>query len=157
MNAESPVGATGEREFVSMKIADQLFGVEVSEIREVFQPQATSPVPLTRPEVTGVLNLRGRIVTTVCARRRLGLPPRAANSANPMAVGVDRQGESYGLLVDSVEEVLRLPDTAHEAAPVNLDPQWASVSRGIYRLDGRLLVVLDLAKLLEIGHPAAAA
>ena len=156
MSAETTTGAAGEREFVSMKIADQLFGVEVSEIREVFQPQATSPVPLTRPEVTGVLNLRGRIVTTVCARRRLGLPPRAADAPPPMAVGVDRHGESYGLLVDSVEEVLKLPDSAHEAAPVNLDPQWASVSRGIYRLDGRLLVVLDLTKLLDIGQAAAA-
>jgi len=157
MSPATKAGAACEREFVSMKIADQLFGVEVFEIREVFQPQATSPVPLTRPEITGVLNLRGRIVTTVCARRRLGLPPRPAGAPHPMAVGVDRQGESYGLLVDSVEEVLKLSDSAHEAAPVNLDPQWASVSRGIYRLDGRLLVVLDLAKLLDIGQPAAAA
>jgi purine-binding chemotaxis protein CheW len=157
MSAEAATSAAGEREFVSMKIADQVFGVEVSEIREVFQPQATSPVPLTRPEITGVLNLRGRIVTTVCARRRLGLPPRPAGSPPPMAVGVDRHGESYGLLVDSVEEVLKLPDSAHEAAPVNLDPHWASVSRGIYRLDGRLLVVLDLGKLLDLGQAAAAA
>jgi purine-binding chemotaxis protein CheW len=112
---------------------------------------------MTRPEVTGVLNLRGRIVTTICARLRLGLPPRGDDAPPPMAVGVDRQGESYGLLVDSVEEVLKLPQSAHEPAPVNLDPHWAWVSRGVYRLDGRLLVVLDLPKLLDIGQPAAAA
>ncbi|MBW3560127.1 MAG: chemotaxis protein CheW [Proteobacteria bacterium] len=151
------MGEAVEREFVSMRIADQLFGVEVSEIREVFQLGATSPVPLTRPEITGMLNLRGRIVTTVCARRRLGLPPRPAEAPRPMAVGFDKNGESYGLLVDSVEEVLRLPASAYEAAPVNLDPRWASVSLGVYRLDGRLLVALDVERLLDFGQTAAAA
>lgn len=157
MSATAATGESGEREFVTMKIADQLFGVQVSEIREVFQLGATSPVPLTRPEITGVLNLRGRIVTTVCARSRLGLPPRGADAPRPMAVGVDRNGESYGLLVDSVEEVLKLTADAYEASPVNLDPRWASVSLGVYRLDGRLLVALDLERLLDLGPPAAVA
>ncbi len=148
----------GEREFVTLKIADQLFGVEVTEINEVFQPQGATPVPLARPEITGVLNLRGRIVTTVCARRRLGRPPRDAGAPPPMAVGVERNGESYGVLVDSVEEVLKLPASAYEAAPANLDPRWAAVSLGVYRLDGRLLMALDVERLLDLGGaPAVAA
>jgi purine-binding chemotaxis protein CheW len=149
--------AVNEREFVTLKIADQLFGVEVTVIHEVFQPQGTSPVPLARPEIAGVLNLRGRIVTTVCARRRLGLPPRSEDAPPPMAIGIDRDGESYGVLVDSVEEVLKLPETAYEAAPANLDQRWSAVSQGVYRLDGRLLVALDVERLLDLGPPALAA
>ena len=149
--------AADHREFVTVKIADQLFGVEVTHIREVFQPQGLSPVPLAKSEIAGVLNLRGRIVTVVCARRRLGLPAAPAAAAPPMAVGIERNGESYGVLVDAVDEVLKLPESAYEAAPANLDPRWASVSRGVYRLDGRLLVALDVERLLDLGPQAAAA
>jgi len=143
--------AADERELVTMIIADQLFGVDVTAIHEVFQPRGVSPAPLARPEIAGVLNLRGRIVTTVCARRRLGLPERAAGAPAPMAVGVAKDGDSYGVLVDSVDEVLRLPAAAFEPTPVNLDPRWTAVSLGVYRLDARLLIVLDIGRLLEFG------
>ena len=149
--------ASGDREFVTVRIADQLFGVEVTAIHEVFQPRGLSPVPLARPEIAGVLNLRGRIVTAVCARRRLGLPERAPGSPPPMAVGIDQNGESYGILVDAVDEVLKLPASAYEAAPVNLDPRWASVSRGVYRLEGELLIALDVERLLDQKPEAVAA
>lgn len=149
-------GGPGEREFVTLRIADQLFGVEVTDIHDVFQPQAITLVPLAQREVAGVLNLRGRIVTTVCARRRLGLPERPPGSPPPMAVGVEMNGDSYGLLVDSVDEVMKLSDNAYEAVPVNLDARWAHVSRGIYRVDGGLLVALDVERLLDLGTQAAA-
>lgn len=148
--------SSGEREFVTLKIADQLFGVEVTEIHDVFQPQAITHVPLAQREIAGVLNLRGRIVTTVCARRRLGLPERPDGAPPPMAVGVEKDGDSYGLLVDAVDEVLKLADSAFEAVPVNLDPHWAHVSRGVYRVDGGLLVALDVERLLDLGTQAAA-
>jgi purine-binding chemotaxis protein CheW len=149
-------GGSGEREFVTLKIADQLFGVEVTAIHDVFQPQAITLVPLAQREIAGVLNLRGRIVTAVCARRRLGLPERPNGAPPPMAVGVEKDGDSYALLVDSVDEVLKLADSAYEALPVNLDPRWAHVSRGIYRVDGGLLLALDLERLLDLGTQAAA-
>lgn len=148
--------AAAEHELVTFRVADALFGVEVTAIREVFLPQAMTPTPLARPEITGVLNLRGRIVTMICARRRLGLPPRSADGRPSMAIGVDHRGDSYGVLVDSVDEVLRLPATGVEPNPANLDPRWAAVSRGVHRLDGRLLVALDLEALLDFGQKAAA-
>jgi purine-binding chemotaxis protein CheW len=157
MSAKTGTASAGEREFVTVRIGEQLFGVEVTHIHEVFQPQAVSPVPLAKPEIAGVLNLRGRIVTTVCARRRLGLPPRPEGSRAPMAVGIDKNGESYGILVDAVDEVMKLSDKDYEDAPVNMDPRWASVSRGVYRLDGRLLVALDVERLLDLGPQSAAA
>ncbi len=148
--------AEDTREFVTLTIADQVFGVEVTDIHDVFQPVSITPVPRSRPEIRGVLNLRGRIVTAIDSRIRLGL----TSSTEPerlMAVGVEKGGEFYGLLVDKVDEVLRLPDSAFEANPINLDPRWAGVSRGVYRLEGRLLIVLDLNKMLDLTPIATAA
>ena len=74
-----------------------------------------------------------------------------------MAIGVESGGESYGLLVDSVGEVLTLDDAAREANPVNLDPRLAQVSAGIFRLEHQLLVLIDVDRVLSIGDRAIAA
>ena len=74
-----------------------------------------------------------------------------------MAIGVESGGESYGLLIDSVGEVLKLDDSAREANPINLDPRLARVSAGIYRLEGQLLMVVDVDRVLDIGTKAIAA
>jgi len=74
-----------------------------------------------------------------------------------MAVGVESRGESYGLLIDRVGEGLKLDDMTCERNPSNLDPRLASVSTGIYRLDGQLLMVLDVDRVLDIVVKAAAA
>ena len=144
-------------EFVTFEVAGQLFGIAVGRVHEVFRPQAISPVPLARAEIAGVLNLRGRIVTLLCARRRLGLGPRAQGAPAPMALRIDSRGDSYGLLVDAVGEVLQVAESAGEPAPSNLDPRWTALSAGVYRLDGRLLASLDVERLLDLGPQAAAA
>jgi purine-binding chemotaxis protein CheW len=74
-----------------------------------------------------------------------------------MAMGVDLRGESYGLLIDSIGEVLTLPDDGREVNPVNLDPRMAKMSDGVHRLDGQLMVVLDVDRVLEIATPKMAA
>ena len=74
-----------------------------------------------------------------------------------MAVGLERAGESYGLLVDQVGEVLRLSVDSREPNPVHLDPRWARLSRGVYRLDGQLLIVLDVDAVLSLDAEARAA
>ena len=131
-------------------IGGQLFGLPISRVQDVFMPDRLTRVPLAPPEIAGVLNLRGRIVTLIDMRRRLGLGAR--NDDNPsMAIGIESRGESYGLLIDSVGEVLKLDDAAREPNPVNLDPRLARVSAGIHRLDGQLLMVLDVDRVLDIG------
>ncbi|MFN5123439.1 MAG: chemotaxis protein CheW, partial [Bradyrhizobium sp.] len=95
-------------EYVTAVIGGQLFGLPISRVQDVFMPERLTRVPLASSEIAGVLNLRGRIVTVVDMRARLGLPK--ADDGKPMAVGVDQRGESYGLLIDQIGEVLRLPD-----------------------------------------------
>jgi purine-binding chemotaxis protein CheW len=145
----------GSKEFVTFEIAGRWFGAEVSDVHDVFALQRVTPVPLARADVAGVLNLRGRIVTVLDARRRLGLEARAESVRPAMAIGIERDGESYGLIVDAVGEVLRLNDAQFEENPVNLDEAWREVSRGVYRIEKGLLIALDVNRMLDA--PAALA
>jgi purine-binding chemotaxis protein CheW len=143
-------------EYVTVMIGGQLFGLPISRVQDVFIPERLTRVPLAGPEIAGVLNLRGRIVTAVDMRRRLGLPPRTDARAR-MAVGVELGAESYGLMIDSVGEVLKLGDASRELNPVNLDARLASVSSGVHRLDGQLMVILDVDRVLDMANSAMAA
>ena len=145
------------RDYVTLRVAGQLFGVEALAVHDVFHPRGLTPVPLARPQILGVLNLRGRIVTAVCARKRLGLPPREADASEPMAIGLEVGGDSYGLIVDAVDEVLKLDTDKMHPAPGNLPPRWAEIIKGVWRLDGELLVALDAGKLLDAGSSVKAA
>ncbi|MCZ8124548.1 MAG: chemotaxis protein CheW [Magnetospirillum sp.] len=131
-----------------MTVADQLFGIPVLTVQDVLGPQRITRIPLAPPEVAGALNLRGRIVTAIDVRRRLGLAKRETDKVN-MNVVVDHKGELYALIVDNVGEVLSLQADAYERNPATLDPRWREVSGGIYRLKGKLLVVLEVARLLD--------
>ena len=142
-------------EYVTAVIGGQLFGLPISRVQDVFMPERLTRVPLSSSEIAGVLNLRGRIVTVVDMRARLGLP--AEDGKTPMAVGVDLRGESYGLLIDQIGEVLRLPDDSREENPVNLDPRMAKLAGGVHRLDGQLMVVLDVDRVLELTPDLMAA
>lgn len=137
-------------EYVTVKIGGQLFGLAIERVQDVFMPDAITEVPLSMPEVAGVLNLRGRIVTAIDMRKRLNLQPRSEGETQ-MAVGIEYHAESYGLIIDEVGEVLRLPQDSFETNPSNLDPRWAAISSGVQRLDGQLMVILDVDRLLDFG------
>lgn len=143
-------------EYVTAMVGGQLFGLPIRRVQDVFIPERLTKVPLAPPEIAGVLNLRGRIVTLIDLGFRLGLA-REDNGGPAMAIGVEMNGESYGLLIDSVGEVLKLDGAALERNPINLDPRLASVSNGIFRLDGQLLLVIDVDRILDISIHAAAA
>jgi purine-binding chemotaxis protein CheW len=143
-------------EYVTVMLDGQLFGLPISRVQDVFMPDRLTRVPLSPPEIAGVLNLRGRIVTAVDLRRRLGMAPRR-DGRPAMAVGIELKGESYGLLIDTVGEVMKLADNTREANPVNLDARLARVSAGVHRLDGQLLVILDVDRVLEMSADSLAA
>lgn len=151
---EATDGAASE--FVTAVIGGQLFGLPISRVQDVFMPERLTRVPLSSVEIAGVLNLRGRIVTVIDMRARLGLA-RADDGKPPMAVGVDLRGESYGLLIDQIGEVLRLPEESREENPVNLDPRMAKLAGGVHRLDGQLMVILDVDRVLELAADKMAA
>ncbi|PCI49997.1 MAG: chemotaxis protein CheW [Alphaproteobacteria bacterium] len=145
------------KDFVTIRLANQLCGIPILDVHDVLSEQSITAVPLAPPAVSGVLNLRGRIVTAINLRKRLGLPEQEAGGEN-MSIVVEYQGEPYSLLIDSVGDVLSFPEDSFENNPVTLDSCWQEVSNGIFRLKGELLVILDVEKLLnfETGQSAAA-
>jgi purine-binding chemotaxis protein CheW len=142
-------------EFLTVEVAGQMFGIPVLEVSDVLGPQRITRVPLAPPQVAGSLNLRGRIVTAIDVRARLGLPPNTEN-APKISVVVDAGGELYSLLVDNVGEVLALPIDDFERNPPTLDPAWRELSTGIFRLEGKLLLIVDVKRMLALPTQAAA-
>ena len=153
------VPATAETSVLTLTVAGQLCGVPVLGVRDILGPQTITPIPLAPSEVAGGLNLRGRIVTAVDLRRRLGLPPREPNAPPPMSVVVEGCGDLYALLADSVGDVLALPEASLAPNPPTLDPLWREVCAGVHQdvpdssggAGSRLLIMLDVERILDIG------
>ena len=143
-------------EYVTAMIGGQLFGLPIARVQDVFMPDRMTQVPLSSPDIAGILNLRGRIVTVIDMRCRLGVPQQKSEQP-PMAIGIECRGESYGLLIDDIREVMTLPDSMRETNPINLDPLLAQVSSGVIRLDSQLLVVLDIDRVLQVSAQIQAA
>ena len=135
-------------EYVTMTIGDHMFGLPIFRVQDVFVPARLTRVPLAPPEVAGILNLRGRVVTAIDMRSRLDLGARPPGMPL-MAIGIELKGEHYGLLIDTVGEVMKLGEETLEPNPVNLDPRLARVSGGVHRLDGQLMVILDVDYVLN--------
>lgn len=141
-------GATAT--FVTMTVHGQLCGISVLTVRDIIMTPAMTHIPLAPPEIAGSLNLRGRIVTAIDLRRRLDLPKRP--EADPcMSVVVERQGELYSLVVDTVREVITIDNQLLDPNPPTLAATWCAFSDGIFRLKAELLVVLDTDRLLAIN------
>jgi chemotaxis signal transduction protein len=112
-------------EYVTAVIGGQLFGLPISRVQDVFMPERLTRVPLSSSEIAGVLNLRGRIVTVVDMRARLGLP-KAEDGKPPMAVGVDLRGESYGLRSTRSARCCGCPTRAARKIPSISTRAWPS-------------------------------
>lgn len=136
--------------YLTITVAGQLCGVPVLAVRDVLGEQIITRIPLAPFEVAGSLNLRGRIVTAVDLRRRLGLTERPIEM-RPMSVVVEREGELYSLLADQVGEVLALARSARAPNPPTLTGIWREVSLGVYRVEEQLLILLDVERILAIG------
>ena len=154
--AAADVAGDEEETFVTFTVFKQRFGVAVSRVQDILMPHHIAPVPLAPPAVRGAINLRGRIVTVIDVRTRLGLP--AGNDAGSgetgnalMGVTVEHRGEYYTLLVDNIGDIVSLSSRRWEDKPATLDPAWREVTSGVFRLDEGLMVVLDVDRLLDLG------
>ena len=145
----TPVAGSDVVGLVSMQVGGQMFGAPVLKVQDVILQTAINVVPRSPPEVAGSLNLRGRIVTAIDMRRRLGMPPRAPEESF-MCVIIERAGELFALLVDDVGDVLWLSDETFEQVPVTLSAAWRGLCDGLYRLEGELLLALNVEKVLAL-------
>lgn len=147
-------GAT--KDYVTVYLNDQLFGIPVLQVQDIVRTQSITRVPLSPPEIAGSLNLRGRIVTAIDVRQRLGLPSTLGQQKKLMNIVIETKGELYSLLVDKLGEVLSLPESKFEKNPSTLEERWRDVASGIYRLDGTILIVINVNALLDFSRRSAA-
>ncbi len=139
--------------FVTFTAADHYFGIPVNRVQDILTPDTIAGVPLGPVEVRGLINLRGRIVTVIDVRTRLALGGSPATGPGK-CVTVESEGEFYTLFVDQVGDVVSLNEQDREPNPATLDPLWRELACGVFRTGDRLLVTLDVERLLNIRGKA---
>jgi purine-binding chemotaxis protein CheW len=144
------IAIADEVQLVTVRIEGQLIGLPITSVRDVFSINAMTPVPKADRAVAGLVNLRGHIVTildlgSLLHSRRI---ERKADH-EPMAVGVEWQGEVFGLVVDEIGDVLSLTADSSDAMPANMSPSWARFTRRVHKLERELMIEIDLHALLE--------
>jgi purine-binding chemotaxis protein CheW len=138
-------------QFCTFYLDKLLFGVELQGVQEVIRNLEMTQVPLAPGVVRGLINLRGQIVTAVDLRQRLALKPAPANCL-PMNVVVRSEDGAVSLLVDEIGDVAEVEATAFERAPETLTGPVRAMILGVYKLDGRLLHVLDKEKACQVAE-----
>lgn len=141
------IGAA-EKQFVTMRLGEQLFGLSVLNVQDVIRYQDIAPIPLAPPVIAGSLNVRGRIVTAIDMRARLGMAPYPSRDTIMMVV-VEHQHELFALMVDAVGDVLPLSANRAEKTPGNINPAWRSLSSGVFKLEQELLVIIEVASIID--------
>jgi purine-binding chemotaxis protein CheW len=137
---------------VVFHLAGQEFGLLADAVREIIRRRATTRVPHASPYIDGVINLRGRIIPVFNLRRRLGLPPAAADdaSASQAVIVVEYDGNDAGLLVDKVSDVVKIAGSDVDASACRVEAaRQTHFLEGTVKLQGRLVTLLRLEPLLE--------
>jgi purine-binding chemotaxis protein CheW len=126
----------------------QIVGLPVHCVKTVFYLDRLTPVPLAPPEVAGLANLRGRIVTALHLDKCLRIDSGEQSSAR-LAVGITHNGDDYALLVDDTGDVIVSEEQDRVASPAHLDAHLAELMAAFYRYDGGFLSILDVAALIK--------
>ena len=151
-NPPAETNMTASRQFCTVYLGDQCFGLDVLKVQEIVRHQPLTPVPLAHPMVRGLINLRGQIVTAIELRERLELPPRPENLA-PVNVVVETDDGAVSLLVDEIGDVLEVTEDQFEPPPETLQGAARDLIHGAYKLPDRLLIILDPELIVALPGP----
>lgn len=139
---------TAVRTLCTFRLADLRLGIDVTQVQEVVKGQDVTRIPLVSPVLSGLINLRGEIVTAIDLRTRMDLPARPAD-VTPMNV-IIRDGEgAVSLVVDQIDDVVDADPAGFEPPPTTLNGARRALVQGVYKLDEGLLLLLDLGRVLD--------
>lgn len=138
-------------QLVSFKIGDEEFGVDILSVQEINRMSQITKVPNTPEFIEGVINLRGRIIPVIDLRVKLGMI-RKEHGKNTRIVVVELKEQTIGFIVDEVSEVLRIPKEITEAPPEMVGGVKSDYITSIGKLEDRLLILLDLEKILSASE-----
>ncbi len=136
-------------QYSTFYVAGIFFGIDVLKVQEVLRYQQMTRVPLSPGVVQGLINLRGQIVTALDIRERMNLKPRMENQM-PMNVVVRSDKGIVSLLVDEISDVLSVNKDLFEPPPPSLPSEQQNLIEGLYKLDSRLLLILDIERVLDV-------
>jgi purine-binding chemotaxis protein CheW len=138
-------------QLVSFNIGDEEFGVDILKVQEINRMVEVTRVPNAPEYVDGVINLRGKVIPIIDLRRRFGMP-RKEKDKNTRIIVVELTGKVLGFVVDAVSEVLRIPNSVTEPPPSIIAGIKAEYITAIGKLENRLLILLDLERVLSVDE-----
>ena len=139
-----------EARLVTFTLDGHVYGVDVNAVQEVLRGQPRTRVPLAPPSLAGLINLRGQVLTAVDLREQLGMPRRAEDAPEPMLVVVRVEREPIALLVDRIGAVVDVHADSFEPPPDTLTGPGCNLINGAYKLEGTLLLALDVERAIEV-------
>ncbi len=137
------------KQYATFFLNGLFFGVEVLKVQEVIRYQEMTRVPIAPAMIEGLINLRGQIITAIDLRRRLEFPDRPAGQL-PMNVVVRTDDGAVSLLVDEIGDVVEIDDDDYERLPETLTGVARELIKGVYKLEHRLLLILDTEKAASL-------
>lgn len=143
-------------ELITCRVGDQWLGLLVQQVREIVVKQSYTEVPLAPKTVSGLINLRGKVMTQIELRAAMGLPERGEDELYHVAIIETFDGEDFGMMVDEVGEVISMNASEYEPAPKTLPAIWRRVSNGVLKQDNRVLVLVDVERLIALTLPQQA-
>jgi purine-binding chemotaxis protein CheW len=138
-------------QIVGFRIGDETYGVRISAVREIVRVPAITAVPNAPDYIEGVINLRGKIIPVMDLRKRFGIKNVEPNKKNRILV-VELENKVLGLIVNSASEVLKIPPSDIEMPNTMFQEGEVSYVTGVGKLKGRLVILLDIGKLLQRGE-----
>lgn len=146
-NDPKQTSADQTEQLVVFRLANEYYGVDIGAVNTIIRMQEITDIPQTPDFVEGVINLRGSIIPVIDLSKRFGLPACEATKASRIVV-VESDGQMIGMVVDAVAETLRLPADAIEPPSPVIASVDAEYLRGVGKQDNRLVILLDLDKVL---------
>ncbi len=146
----SDVPTAGEESYFTVVAGGEAFGLSVLQAQTIFRITSVTPIPLGPADIVGLVNLRGKIVTAVSLRRRLGIP--MDDVQNALAICVEHKGENFALIVDEVGDVLTLDASMKVQIPAHFDPTRSRLMSGLYKVDNLLIPALNIGALFDFTN-----
>lgn len=148
MSREAKTSEDPVLQWVTFRLQEETYGINVTQVREVLRLTEIAPVPGAPDYVIGIINLRGNVVTVIDTRRRFGLPTKESDDSSRIVI-IEVEGQVVGILVDSVAEVVDLRASAIESAPNVGNDDSSKFIQGVTSREGELLILVDLNRLLS--------
>jgi purine-binding chemotaxis protein CheW len=144
------VPTAGEESYFTVFARGEAFGLSVLDTQTIFRIGSVTPIPLGPADIVGLVNLRGKVVTAVSLRRRLGIPVESVQ--NSLAICIEHKGENFALLVDDVGDVLSLDASMRVQVPPHFDPARSRLMTGLYKVGNLLIPALNIAALFDFAN-----